>query len=167
MIQAPFRRSWTRGLALAGLLGVLAAATPVAQAQDEDIFSFELPMAPVCLEGDFPLTLTGVAGDLEGTVTLSTDVKGKLSGVLDLDGEVLLVTGKVKYRGEKATVKLAASNEESKVTLKGALGANGFAGKAKGKGDTAGKFTFVLDTSESGETRWTSSSPEPTRRSSS
>lgn len=146
-------RSWPlRTLAVAGICLATVTGSATSWAQDEpdtDVYRFELELAPVCLDGAFPLSIQTDAGDVQGDAQLTTDAAGKLSGQIDLDGVTFELKGKVRYRPNGHKVQLTGkSATKDRIALKGNLDADEFVGTAKGKGTVAqGKNPFSLDVS--------------------
>lgn len=126
---------------------------PVALAQEAEppeIYRFQVELAPVCLDGAFPLALNG--GTTTGNATLVTDTKGKLTGQVTLDGLPYALTGSVKATKKGLSLSLTGRNDKkNRVTLKGVLEGSKFTGSSTGKGAVAaGKGTFELDVSTAG-----------------
>ncbi len=115
---------------------------------DETAYSFDVELAPVCLEGTFPLSIAETAGATQGLLTVETDVRGKLTGSLEIGGKTFAVTGSVQFGTKRSTVVLVARSGKDRLDLKGALGGNAFSGTSTGKGSVAkGKHPFSLDVS--------------------
>jgi len=156
MAISPRERVPRRAPALLPLLLGLALAAPGAAAQEADpnqVYEFETTLAPVCLDGTFPMRLELVGGYHPGTLTVTTDDRGRLTGTYAVDGATLEVSGTVKYRPEGSTLKMTARDGPERITFKGALENGDFAGEIAGKGTLApGKNTFTLTLSSATET---------------
>lgn len=141
---------------LAPVLVALALAAPAALSQDADpnqVYEFETVMAPVCLDGEFPLRLELIGGYHEGTLTITTSDRGRLSGSYEVDGTTLEVSGTVKYRPDGHTVKMTAKEGANRLTFRGTLENGDFAGVVTGKGPLApGNNTFTMTLSSAGPT---------------
>ena len=112
-----------------------------------EAFVFEVLLAPICLDGSFPIRVTTEAGPLDGTLQVATDVKGRLSGELSLPGSTLAVKGEVKYGSGGHSVQMTASaGKKDRLTLRGDYVAGDFEGTAKAKGAAApGATSFSID----------------------
>ena len=71
-------RGWAVAVAGVALLGIRSAA--IAQDPPTLAYEFDAPLAPVCIDGSFPLTVVLPGIDVEGTLDASTDAKGKVTG---------------------------------------------------------------------------------------
>jgi uncharacterized protein (DUF1800 family) len=142
-----------RRLAWRGTLLVAAGAaafTPLREclADEPQVLSFDVTLAPVCLDGQFPLVIQAPGKRVDAVLKVSTDVTGKLRGQLLLDGLALSVTGTVKHAGGVAKINITAKTIGSKLTISGDLvdGTKILAGLCVGKGFLApGANPFTLD----------------------
>jgi uncharacterized protein (DUF1800 family) len=137
------------------LLTVLLGLAGPAVGQSVEHYEMDVLLAPVRLDGEFPLAIRTDTGSTGATLTVVTDVKGKLTGSLELPGVTLDVTGKVKAGPTGTTVKIKAQSLAGKLKLKGELSGDEFAGTSKGKGDlpsVLGSGTFALDCASAGST---------------
>ena len=142
-------------LAAALLLAVLLAAVGSASGQSVEVYEMDVLLAPVRLDGEYPVAILTEAGSTGGSLAVHTDADGKVHGQLTLSGVTLDVTGKVSHRPTWSSVKLKARTESGKIKLKGALVGDSFEGSSKGKGDlpvALGPGTFSLDVSAAGPT---------------
>ncbi len=140
------RSGSTRSTVRAAAFALIVAACPAALAADNpsEGYQFEVQLAPVCLDGTFDVTV----GAEQGSLTVTTDVSGKLSGTLDLGGQTFKVKGKAKYRTTGHSVKLTArAGKKNSISFRGNLvGVSSFDGEAKGKGAVAaGTNAFSID----------------------
>ncbi len=111
-------------------------------------YLMEIPLAPICLNGAFHISVSNLTGSVEGTLTISTDAKGSVSGQLEIGGQTLAVTGKFKSTASLQSLSLSASSNTDKLTLRGTLHGTLFTGTTSGKGLIApGRGTFTLDVS--------------------
>jgi len=137
-------------VAVLGLLPVLGGAR-LAAAQDSDpegTYAFEVWLAPVCLDGTFPLSIETEDGPVTGDATLTTDVAGKVTGTVKLLGVDYEITGKAKYRNSGHSVKLKLKNGRTRINAKLTYVLGSFSGTAVGnKGLTKGKNPATLDAS--------------------
>ena len=152
------RPSVTPAVLAAGMLAalplLLGPATQSVHAAEGDSggegYVFEVVLGPVCIDGDFPLRVTTASGTVDGTLRLTTTVKGVLVGTLDIGGETLPVQGKAKFRSTGHRVKLTVKRgKKARLSLKGSLNGNAFEGTAKDKGGIAADATsFSMDVSK-------------------
>jgi hypothetical protein len=131
------------------VLAVLAAAaaSPAAEPGDPVSYEFEVVLAPVCLEGSFPVTVTTADGDVAGTLDVETDVRGALTGTMVLGGKPFDVVGTVRHDAKKGgSIEVVATYGKDRVTLSGKLAGVAYSGTSRGKGSVApGKGTFLLN----------------------
>ncbi len=126
-----------------GLLLALGAAPAALLAQEADpqIFEFEIELAPVCLDGSFPISIETEDAALGGTLDVTTDAKGAVTGTLLLVGIEYEVRGKVQYRVKGHKLKLLAVRGKDKIKIAAKLGIeeddDEFLGSAKGIGKTS------------------------------
>ena len=118
------------GAARAGLvLGLLlAAAAPVRGHEGEThlVYEYETALAPVCIDGTFPLDLLVQGAWIRGTLAGTTDAKGRVAGTwtVTATNRVLEATGKVKFLTGVADVELTLRDAGTRVRLKGAGGSH-------------------------------------------
>jgi len=140
-----------RGWIVAAVGAALLGFGPAALAQDPPglAYEFDAPLAPVCIDGTFPLTIDLPSIDVEGTLQATTNAKGRVTGTFSAGVAVFTATGKVKYRtDEDSTLKLTLKAAGQRITCQGILAGTDFAGTTSGRGTLApGKHTFVLDLS--------------------
>ena len=144
-------------LRLTGLLSLaaLCALEPSAVADTAPpgagVYVFDVTVAPVRLDGTFPLTIQTAGGDISGPLVVSTDVRGRLSGTLAAGGSTFTVTGAATYSAKGYRLSMTAKTGKESISFDGTLAAAAFTGRAKGKGLIApGKNTFTLDVSLAG-----------------
>lgn len=138
--------------ALAALAAAAAVAAP-ARADDPapDVRSFDVALAPVMLDGTFEVTIATTGGDVTGTLTVDTDVRGKLSGTFRTGVLTLAVSGSVSHGKKGTRASFTASAGKERLTFSGAVTGTSLAGKVTGKGTIApGKNTFAADVAASG-----------------
>jgi hypothetical protein len=156
-------------LVVGGICGV-----PEARADQSGVWSFDVELAPVCLDGTFPLEVRLADGSkFAGPFKVDTDVRGRLTGTFTVNGIAFPLTGTVKRVA--ATAKKAAGVQikftarpsdggRDRISFSGQLneGATTATGTAVGKGVFAtGSNPFVLDLSSAApetariEYRWT------------
>ena len=129
----PSRRQAT--LVVLGLTWMLAGGPTGLAAEGpspEGHYAFDVPLGPVCLDGPFGLSIDTPTGAVTGEAQLTTDVRGKLSGSVELRGDTYVLTGVVKYRRSGHKIKLTARNEKDKISFKGEFNTGRFVGTAKG-----------------------------------
>jgi uncharacterized protein (DUF1800 family) len=135
---------------------VLLLATAAASGQEappNTVYEYETSLAPVCVDGSFPLTIEVPGAHVEGTLVATTDAKGKVVGTFTADGRILQVTGRVKFRSGVNDISLVMKDFSARVSLRGSYenfgaGVQVFSGTTRGKGDVApGPCTFTLDVS--------------------
>ena len=134
--------------------GALVLLCLVAGTLHADPVSYEVsvPLAPLCLTGEFPVTVDTGAGPVAGTATLGGDAKGKLTGTLSFNGVDLALSGKVKFSSKKSKLALTATGPGEKIRLSGTLVGDAFEGASDG-GKSAiapGRGTFRLDAADAG-----------------
>ncbi len=142
---------------------LIGQVVPVLGADDEyavwedGTYSFDCQLANYCLNGEFPLSATVTDDDITmtypGTLTLSSDGKGNLTGNFSGSGYYLEASGKVKFSSKKTTIALKLTdptNSKNKASLKGVLSTTSavFEGSYKGSGDLGGKGTFILNVAD-------------------
>jgi hypothetical protein len=131
-----------------------------ARADSNGVWSFDVELAPVCLDGTFPLEIRLPGGEtFSGPLKIDTDVRGRLTGTFLVNGIAFPVTGTVKRvaASKKTTaglqIKLTAKPSDGgpdRIVFTGLLeeGAGVLNGTAVGKGVFAtGSNPFVLDLS--------------------
>ncbi len=113
------------------------------------IYSFDFVVAPVCLDGSFPLTITTSSPTpLAGTLTVTTDVRGRLSGSLTIGGETFAVSGTARSGASGFKIAMTAKSGRDRISFAGTLTGHEFDGSADGTGAVAaGKNTFAMDVS--------------------
>jgi len=149
-----------RGRALLAPVALLlaAAAAPAEEPAPNTVYEYEAGLAPVCVDGSFPLRIEVPGDEIDGTLVATTDARGKVTGTWDVGGRVFEVKGKANYRPGVNDLKLLLKDASAKISLRGSLepfGQSGqvFAGTTSGKGDLApGKHTFTLDVSAAAPT---------------
>ena len=113
----------------AALLGLLLFAGAAA-AQDPEpltVYEVDAPLMPFCLDGAFPLRVEISGGQIPGTLTVTTDVKGKLTGTWDTPSfGTFEAKGTARYKDGVGTLKLALTRPHSRISLKGTLAEPGF-----------------------------------------
>ncbi len=131
---------------------ILAGIAPAVQAENGEGYVFDVTIAPICLDGTYPVNISPSSGDIAAALTLTTDARGKLSGTLTADSTAYAAKGKIKIRGSGTTFKVTAKlSKKESVTLKGSLSADSISGSAKGKGAFGGATTFDMDVTDAGE----------------
>ncbi len=133
---------------LATMSAFFVAAGLSAAGQTTNTYQCAVPLAPFCLNDSFPVSVTSPAGTVEGTLTTTVDGKGALHGELSIGGHTLAITGKVKFKGDTAQVRLVAADNSERLTLRGGRQGSSIVGTTKGTGNVApGTGTFTLDLS--------------------
>ncbi len=130
-------------IALAGAASALAGERPV------EAYDFVVTLAPVCLDGDFPLRVETASGALDGTLHVTTDGKGRLAGTLDLAGTTFSVSGTVRSDASGTSVALTArAGRKDRLDLRGDLAGDDVSGAATSRGTAVASATaFSLDVS--------------------
>jgi len=131
-----------------------------ARADQSGVWSFDVELAPVCLDGTFPLEIRLADGSkFAGPFKVDTDVRGRLTGSFTVNGIAFPLAGTVKRVA--ATAKMAAGMQikftarpsdggRDRISFNEQLndGATVATGTAVGKGVFAtGSNPFVLDLS--------------------
>ena len=135
----------------AGAAIALAFVAPVFAAPPEDpepltVYGLDVPYLPFCLDGTYPLTVELSGGSLPGSLAVTTDPKGRLTGTWSTALATLDASGTMKVEDGVGTLKLVLKRPGEKIVLKGSLAEPGFTGDAQGKGTLAPGFnTFTLD----------------------
>jgi len=156
-------------LVVGGICGVQEA-----RADQSGVWSFDVELAPVCLDGTFPLEIRPPgAAKFAGDFKVDTDVRGRLSGTFVVNGIAFPLAGTVKRvaASKKTTaglqIKFTARPSDGgrdRIVFTGQLneGATVVNGTAVGRGVFAtGTNPFVLDLSAAApetariEYRWT------------
>ncbi len=109
---------------------LLAAAAALADAPE--IYEFEVPMGPVCVDGAYPVSVHLPGAALQGTLSATTDVAGRLSGTLDIGGSALPVSGRVRHRADGSTLTFSAGGGRERLSFRGVYEPGAFAGTATG-----------------------------------
>jgi len=110
-------------------------------------FAFPIPLAPVDLDGEFPVS-AGFMG-LTGVISLAVGPDGTLAGTLDFDGDgdVFTVSGSQSFRNGRGGISLLAASEGGAIMVKGKFDGSGFLCKAKATGSaTLYAGAFNIDT---------------------
>lgn len=139
-------------LALVAVLtvGGVSAAYAAEEGPAPGIYLIDAPLAPVCLVGTFPVTVTTDAGAVSGTASLTTDVRGRLGGTLSLGGATYEVSGSVVSSSKGYRMAMQGKSGKHRISFAGTLGTGVLAGTTKGKGPVAaGKGSFTMDVSSS------------------
>jgi hypothetical protein len=143
-----------------GLVPVLAwaallagAAAPAARAADpvpepKVVYEVDVLVAPVCLDGAYPLSLELSGGQTAaGTLDVTTSPKGKVTGTWTTNGLPLAATGSVRFEPGVGKLKLTLKGAGEWIRLTGDLYPVGFSGVAVGRGFIApGDNNFTLFT---------------------
>ena len=90
-------RAAFRTLASAVLL-VAAAAASAQETPPNTVYEYETALAPVCVDGSFPLTVEVPGAPVSGTLVATTDVRGRVAGTWNVGGRILEAKGRVKFR---------------------------------------------------------------------
>ena len=155
-ITAFARRARLSAFALAlTALGYGALPAPPVHAEDViDVYSWDVELAPVCIDGnfeDFDLKVGSQTKHPE--LHVGTDVRGHLKGTLIFDGLGLNVSGTVARVEGAVHVEFKARSFGNKITFKGDVpdGVKTLSGTWTGKGNYAdGTGTFTVDLSKAG-----------------
>jgi uncharacterized protein (DUF1800 family) len=157
LLEGRTRRLAHRALLTAALVALPIVSPPLGQVAHAanansggEGYVFEVVLAPFCIDGDFPVTVASSEGIANGTLRLTTSVRGSLTGTLELGNESLPVKGKVKFRRNGHSIKLTVKRgKKHSLFLKGGLQGEAFEGTAKDKGGiVAGATTFSMDISD-------------------
>ncbi len=126
--------------------GVVLAADGPAPAPG--VYLIDATIAPVVLDGTYPIAVHTAAGDVEGSIALATDVKGALAGALTIGGRTFDVKGKASSTTKGFRVSMTAKDGSSQIAFAGSFVGPNIDGTSKGKGAVAaGKNTFTIDAS--------------------
>lgn len=132
--------------ALAAVLSFGVAAAHAQEGPSEQFYEFELVLAPVDLNGTFSVEVDSQVGPRAGTLELSSDIKGRLTGTLALAGTDYEVTGRAKSSAKGDTIAIVAKAGKSKLLLKAELLGREYVGTAKGRKVLGkGAFEFTMD----------------------
>lgn len=136
-----------RSAAVAAAAFAVGWSAAIAGAGDPVAYAVDVELAPVCLEGAFPIVFTGTPGDVAGTLSVETDVAGRLTGTLAVGGADFDVSGTIVQSPAKGgSIEVVARSGKDRITFGGRLDGTTFTGRSRGKGAVApGKGTFVLD----------------------
>ena len=136
-----------------GALGYTALPVPRAHAEVVDYYSWDVELAPVCIDGLFTLTLRNGSATLKPEWHVGTDVRGKLTGLLVLSGVGLNVSGTAQRVEGSVHVEFKAKSFGNKLTFTGDVpdGSKTLTGTWTGKGGlVSGGGTFTVDLSNTG-----------------
>ncbi len=151
----PARSAGWRHCAAVLLCG--AAASAYGNGDDSvatGFYAFEVELAPVCLDGTYPLSIETADGPLAGTLTVTTDVRGRLAGSLDLGGRTFAVSGDARARRSGHSIELLARDGRDRISFAGEHSGTTFNGTARGRGAVAeGRNPFTLDVSNASPQR--------------
>ncbi len=135
------------GVAVALAAAILPAGRAAAPADPEPltVYSVDVGLLPFCLDGSFPLTVELSGGSLPGTLVVTTDARGRLSGTWTTASGAFEASGSAKFEDGAGALKLVLRRPGERISLKGSLDVPGFTGTAIGKGTLApGNNTFTL-----------------------
>lgn len=108
-------------------------------------YQFDVPLAPYCLSGSFPLSVTTQSGTTTGALTLAVSSQGLLSGNLALGGGNFSIIGKYKSARGITQLSFSGSSGANRISFKGSLQGQSFVGTTKGSGTVVpGIGTFSL-----------------------
>jgi len=125
-----------------------AAVAGPGPAPPPGVYVIDATIAPVCLNGSYPITVQTAAGPLSGPLAVTTTIRGTLTGTLTLSAKTFTVTGTATSTSKGFRVALTARSGKDSITFAGSLTGQGINGTTKGKGSVApGKGTFALDVS--------------------
>ena len=135
-------------------LGYAAVPQPPAHAEEVvDTYSWDIELAPVCLDGLYELAMkVGTTTKRPELHVYSTDIRGKLKGLLIFDGPGLNVSGTVERVEGAVHFEFKAKSYGNKISFTGdvADGQKTLTGTWTGKGAFAsGTGTFTCDVSGS------------------
>src|SRR5262245_51834100 len=136
-------------------LGYATVPQPPVHAEDVvDVYSWDVELSPVCLDGIFDVSMkAGPAAPKHRELHVSTDVRGKIKGLLLVDGVGLVVTGTAEREEGAVHVEFKAKSTGNKVTFLGDVpdGQKTLTGTWTGKGGLVeGTGTFTSDLSSTG-----------------
>jgi uncharacterized protein (DUF1800 family) len=131
---------------------VVALAASSARAADPPpapgVYVFDVTIAPVCLDGSFPVSVATAGGPLDGMLDVTTNVHGALAGTLTLGGVTFDVAGHATSTAKAFRLSLTARRGRDRITFSGTLAGTTFAGTSRGRGAVAaGRNAFTLDAS--------------------
>ena len=126
------------GLAVFALAIGTGAIAPSSEcrADEPQILSFDVELAPICLDGIYPMQITTPSGKVNADLHVNTDVRGRLHGFVDLDGVGLSISGTAKRVAGAVHVAFKAVSGRDRITFTGdvADGSATLSGTASSKG---------------------------------
>lgn len=132
----------------AAVLVPRAAVAADGPAPAPGVYLIDATIAPIVLEGTFPVVVHAAGGDSEGSLTVTTDLKGAIAGTLTIGGRTFAVKGRSSSTSKGFRVSLTAKDGPSQIAFAGSYLGPNIDGTTKGKGAVAaGRGTFTIDAS--------------------
>ena len=146
-------RAWRcpTAAALLALMFAAGAGSTARAADPPSVFSVDVVLAPVQIDGTFPLSIALTPTALGASLDVDTDVRGNLKGSLAFGARTFSVKGRATYgrKGTKAT--FTATSGRDRITFTGEVDGTTLSGRATGKGAVAaGKHAFTADLQSAG-----------------
>jgi uncharacterized protein (DUF1800 family) len=130
-------------------LVALTASAADGPAPAPGVYVLDAQIAPVCLTGTFPVAVYTETRILQGSLDVTTGIRGDLTGTMSLPGRLFAVTGKATSTAKGFRVTLHAKDDGDRIKFTGVLSGTAVTGDAVGHGAVApGKNTFSLDVSK-------------------
>ena len=146
-----YARTAPRVLAASTALSLAAMAASAADgpAPAPGVYLIDAQIAPVCLSGTFQIAIHTETSTLQGSLDVTTGIRGELTGTLSLPGRTFAVTGKASSTSKGFRVTLNAKDDRDRIHFTGGLTGSAITGDAVGHGVVApGRNTFSLDVSD-------------------
>jgi hypothetical protein len=127
-------RSILKAFVSFGFAALLWFGGAPAEAGDTPV-QFDVPLAPYCMKGTFPVAVLSGGTTTQGTLSLDVTATGALSGTLSLGGDQFVLTGKQALKKNALAVTLSGSAGTGiTVKLTGITKAGSLTGSISGKG---------------------------------
>jgi uncharacterized protein (DUF1800 family) len=151
---ASARRRWSRAAVPFALAAAVLLPDAARGAEGTQVFSVDVLLAPVAVDGSFQLTIADAG--VQGTLQVDTDARGKLAGTLTVGVQTFAVKGAVTHGRKGTRAHFTATSGADRITFQGALSGSTLVGDAVGKGAVApgrNEFTLNLATASPGVAR--------------
>lgn len=147
MKQTTSRLAVVSTFAAALAAGGSAVAAP-GPAPSPGVYVIDATIAPVCLNGSYPMTVQTGTGAISGRLVVTTTIRGALTGTLTLSGGTFTVNGTASSTSKGLRLSMTARVGKDSVAFSGSFTGPNINGTTKSKGSVApGKGTFTLDVS--------------------
>jgi len=131
---------------------VLAAGAPAVAAPGPapapGVYVIDATISPICLDGQYRMSVQTAAGTVAGTLDVTTAIRGGVTGTLTTPTKTFTVTGRTTSTGNGVRLSMTARSGKDVITFAGSFTGLTIDGTTRGKGSVAaGKGTFSVDVS--------------------